>query len=76
MAREQEKKKNGPKSKQKSMLESIERTMGSLKRRKHETQDLAQSKLCKEMDKKLSRTSSLEEAFPIATIAQCKIMAT
>jgi hypothetical protein len=36
MVREQEKKKKGPKSKQKTMLESIECTMGSLKRRKYE----------------------------------------
>jgi hypothetical protein len=37
MVREQDKEKKGPKSKQKTMLESIECTMGSLKRRKHET---------------------------------------
>ncbi len=76
MAREKEKKKKGPKSKQKTMLESIECTMGSLKRRKYEAQDLAWSKLCKEMGQKLSRTPSLEEASSLAKIAQCKIVAT
>lgn len=75
MVREQEKKKKGPRSKQKTMLESIECTMGSLKRSKHKTQDLTRSKLCKEMGEKLSRTPSLEEAFPIATIVQCKKVA-
>jgi hypothetical protein len=74
MAREQEKNKKGSKSKQKTMLESTELTMGSLKRRKCETWNLAWSKLCKEMGEKLSRTPSLEEASPIATIAQCKIV--
>jgi hypothetical protein len=36
LAREKEEKKKGPQSKQKTMLESIECTMGSLKRRKYE----------------------------------------
>lgn len=75
MVREQEKERKGLKSKQKTMVEGIECTMGSLKRRKHEIQDFAQSKLCKEMIEKLSRTPSLEKASPIATIVQCKIVA-
>jgi hypothetical protein len=36
MVREQEKERKGLKSKQKTMVEGIECTMGSLKRRKHE----------------------------------------
>jgi c-di-GMP-related signal transduction protein len=53
-------------------FESLEHTIGSPKRRKHETHDLnsssiTRSKLCKEMDKKLEKTSNLKEAFLTTT---------
>jgi len=37
LAREEEKEKKRPKSKQKTTLESVEHTVGSPKRRKHKT---------------------------------------
>ncbi len=61
-------KKKASKSKQKTTFDNAKCTMGSPKRRNHETRDLnpspvAQNKLCKEMGKKSRKTPGLKKVF-------------